>query len=65
MERNVIRWLEEIGLMYLLNREMIVHGNETLDLIGLAIIVSDILIFEVIFLSKYKLRLLFAIWRTE
>ena len=65
MERNVIRWLEEIGLMYLLNREMIVHGNETLDLIGLAIIVSDILIFEVVFLSKYKLRLLFAIWRTE
>ena len=65
MERNVIRWLEEIGLMYLLNREMIVHGNETLDLIGLAMIVSDILIFEVVFLSKYKLRLLFAIWRTE
>ena len=65
MERNVIRWLEEIGLMYLLNREMIVHGNETLDLIGLAIIVSDILIFEVVFLSKYKLRLLFAIWQTE
>ena len=40
---------------------MLVRGNETIDLIGLAIIVSDILIFEVFFLSKYKLRLLFAI----